>query len=67
MIWLKACLRCQAGDTVLDKDMYGEYVRCLQCGYTVDLSDELDIRGLRRRPNNRAKEPAERDDPVSVA
>lgn len=37
MIWLKACPKCAKGDLYLEKDMYGEYIRCLQCGYTRDL------------------------------
>lgn len=32
MFWLKGCLRCK-GDLYEDKDKYGRYVTCLQCGY----------------------------------
>ena len=32
MFWLKGCPRCK-GDLYEDKDKYGHYVSCLQCGY----------------------------------
>jgi len=32
----KACPRCK-GDVYLEKDMYGWYEQCLQCGYSRDL------------------------------
>jgi hypothetical protein len=37
MIYFKSCARCK-GDVFLDKDWYGEYLKCLQCGHTRDLS-----------------------------
>ena len=33
MLWLKACPRCQGGDLHSDRDMYGAYACCLQCGH----------------------------------
>ncbi len=30
---LKSCPRCKTGDVNHDRDMYGESVYCLQCGY----------------------------------
>ena len=32
MLWFKQCPRCE-GDLHHDRDVYGEYVACLQCGY----------------------------------
>lgn len=32
----RACPRCQ-GDLHYNKDMYGEYEECLQCGHFVDV------------------------------
>ena len=32
MMWLKSCPKCR-GDLFLDKDEYGWYKECLQCGY----------------------------------
>ena len=37
MIWFKSCARCQQGDVVEGKDMWGSYTICLQCGYLKDL------------------------------
>lgn len=36
MLELKGCPRCQ-GDMNTNKDMYGEYKECLQCGYMLDV------------------------------
>ncbi len=35
MIYFKACNRCQ-GDMLLERDRYGQYVQCIQCGYETD-------------------------------
>jgi hypothetical protein len=34
MVWLKACKRC-GGDLYMEKDDYGSYVACFQCGACV--------------------------------
>ena len=39
MMWLKACPRCR-GDLVLDSDYYGNYVSCIQCGASLDKSQQ---------------------------
>ena len=36
MLYLKSCPRCK-GDIIANRDMYGEYRECLQCGYMVDI------------------------------
>lgn len=38
MAWwkFKSCPRC-GGDLFIDKDMYGRFEQCIQCGYTHDL------------------------------
>ena len=36
MLNLKGCPRCQ-GDLITNRDMYGEYKECLQCGYMLDV------------------------------
>jgi hypothetical protein len=33
---LKSCTRCN-GDSFIEKDYYGWYERCLQCGYSKDM------------------------------
>jgi hypothetical protein len=45
MLYLKSCTRCK-GDMYLDKDGYGAFISCLQCGFTRDL------------PSSRPPEPA---------
>lgn len=39
MLYLKACPRC-AGDIHADSDMHGMFLKCLQCGFSKDLSPE---------------------------
>lgn len=38
MMFLKGCSKC-LGDIHLNKDAYGQYIACLQCGYMKDVSD----------------------------
>ena len=40
MIKLKACPKCH-GDLYLERDQYGSYMSCLQCGYLKELLGEL--------------------------
>ena len=65
MLWLESCLRCQAGAVVLDKDMYGEYVLCLQCGYMKDLDRGWEFKGSQRKLKARVAANREKE-PVSV-
>lgn len=39
MLYLKACPRCH-GDIKFERDMYGHYLECLQCGFLI--SSKLD-------------------------
>jgi hypothetical protein len=39
MLYLKSCPRC-AGDINADSDTYGMFLKCLQCGFSKDLSPE---------------------------
>jgi hypothetical protein len=43
MYWLKACPRC-AGDLREEKDIYGPYVGCIQCGHVLTDEDEWILR-----------------------
>jgi len=36
---IEGCPRCKRGNLSLEKDWYGWYEYCLQCGYTRDLPD----------------------------
>ena len=38
MLKLKACPRCR-GDLHTNRDLYGDYSHCLQCGYMRDIPD----------------------------
>ena len=38
MLLLKSCPRCK-GDVHINKDIYGEYRECLQCGQMVDIDN----------------------------
>ena len=40
MIKLKACPKCH-GDLYLERDQYGRYMSCLQCGYPMELLGDL--------------------------
>lgn len=40
MLYLKSCPRC-AGDINADSDMHGMFLKCLQCGFSKDLSPEM--------------------------
>jgi len=43
MYWLKACPRCR-GDLHEERDFYGQYVACIQCGYVLDSRQEQTLR-----------------------
>ena len=36
MMLLKGCPRCR-GDLHINRDMYGDYKQCVQCGYMEDM------------------------------
>ena len=37
MLRFKSCPRCKNGDVTLDRDYYGWYECCIQCGHISDL------------------------------
>ena len=37
MLILKACPRCR-GDLYFDRDFYGQYKQCIQCGHMEDIA-----------------------------
>ena len=39
MLQLKSCPRCQ-GDVQVDRDWFGAYKKCLQCGWSLDSDDD---------------------------
>ena len=50
MLQLKACTRCR-GDMHTNRDIYGTYQECLQCGHMVDI----------QRPNSFLSMPPSRE------
>ncbi|MBA7672787.1 hypothetical protein ES703_80974 [subsurface metagenome] len=40
---LKSCPKCKRGDLVLDRDHYGWYEYCMQCGYVCNLKSTVDL------------------------
>ena len=38
-VFLGECVRC-SGDLCRNRDFYGEYMQCLQCGYVIDVEDD---------------------------
>jgi len=43
MLKLKVCPRCKNGNVVLDRDSYGWYEYCIQCGYMRDLMSMAEL------------------------
>ena len=41
MLELKSCPRCR-GDVKTNRDHYGQYRQCLQCGYMEDIQPTVD-------------------------
>ncbi len=39
MFWFKLCPRC-SGDLYEDRDLYGSFLTCMQCGFSKDLPTE---------------------------
>ena len=39
MLYLKACPRCR-GDVKYERDTYGRFLQCLQCGFLVSSKSE---------------------------
>ena len=40
MVWSKRCSRC-SGDLYMGADLYGTYIRCLQCGYILSDMEQI--------------------------
>ena len=48
VLWLKSCSRC-GGDLLPERDLYGPYVSCVQCGYYVPEAEEAVLRQAHSR------------------
>ena len=40
MFWFKRCPRC-AGDLYEDNDQFGQFVTCVQCGFSKDIAEKM--------------------------
>jgi len=43
------CIRCKKGDVALDKDQYGWYEYCLQCGYMREMPVEFNTSAAKNK------------------
>ena len=41
MFWFKGCPRC-SGDLYEDRDQYGPFISCVQCGFSKDIMEKLE-------------------------
>lgn len=56
-LYLKSCNRC-GGDMNSNRDIYGEYRMCMQCGNMVDIPQESGLLSLRLSVENAKKKAA---------
>ena len=54
MLMLKACPRCR-GDLYVDRDFYGQYKQCIQCGHMEDIATAPRARSRDTARTNRDK------------
>lgn len=52
MLLLKSCPKCK-GDVVEERDRYGSYTQCLQCGYLRDLQPVAKPQRMERKREER--------------
>jgi hypothetical protein len=45
MMWFKRCPRCH-GDLYGNRDVYGRYVACFQCGHYLSEAEEMALKFL---------------------
>lgn len=55
MFYLKGCTKCQ-GDLTLEKDAYGDFLKCMQCGTLIEVQVEVYSPGSLMK-NTRARTP----------
>lgn len=41
MFWFKRCPRC-SGDLYEDNDQYGQFITCVQCGFSKDIYNKVE-------------------------
>ncbi len=55
MFWLRSCSKCN-GDLHEDRDQYGTYIACLQCGHYLTEPEEVLLRYSQVQPAAVAEE-----------
>jgi hypothetical protein len=55
--WFKECPKCR-GDLREESDMYGRYVSCMQCGYTLLHDEEVHLLAMGTLKTEKAAEKA---------
>ena len=56
-VYLKSCNRC-GGDMNSNRDIYGKYRLCIQCGNMVDIPKESNLFSLKLTPEDSRKKAA---------
>lgn len=56
IVWLKGCSRCGRGDLFFERDRYGPFRQCIQCGDLEDLADETALACLALASTRPARE-----------
>ena len=54
MLRLKSCPRCR-GDLLLERDSWGWYEQCIQCGYLHDLQEVVEVRQRQSQEGRKEK------------
>lgn len=58
MVLFKSCPKCTTGDLIKSRDIFGEYLECIQCGYMKDLAGVDQSNAVRfPQPPDVAEEP----------
>jgi len=58
MFWLKSCPRCH-GDLYDNKDIYGSYIDCFQCGHYLTADEDASLRSDSPRGKTSSLAPGE--------
>jgi hypothetical protein len=54
MFWFKICPRC-CGDLSEDRDQYGRYISCIQCGHYLTEAEEVVLKYGPRTASGRTR------------
>jgi hypothetical protein len=60
------CPRCNKGEVFIDRDQYGWFECCLQCGYTRDLPDLVEVKSGKHPKNAEYAKTGKKEHPLVV-